>query len=190
MTQGVASALPKRVTGIDKLDVAIALILAAAWLLLPFADFKPNRILPGEPRSIFSALPPIYAATLAIGLGLSIFISLLKTSAVLRLLLSFVALVALALAIGDAGYHLTPEGDKLARVAPGAGSGYLRVRMPSLQPIPWHACVSALGCDSPLWPWSSSASACCSGVVLGTSSLSSRIMLGRGRPTSSSPSVR
>lgn len=121
MPQSVATALRKRAVGLDKLGVIIALVLATAWLLLPFADFKPNRILPGEPRSIFAALPPIYTALIALTLGLSILISLLKTSAVLRLLLSFLGLVALALAIGVAGDYLTPEGDRLARIAPGAG---------------------------------------------------------------------
>lgn len=121
MTQGVAAALPKRDFSLDKLGVVIALVLAAAWLLLPFADFKPNRILPGEPRSIVSALPPIYATILAVGLALSILVSLVKTSAIPRLLLGFNAIVALCLAIGVSGHFLTPEGDRLARIAPGAG---------------------------------------------------------------------
>lgn len=121
MTQGVAAALPKPGISLDKLGVVIALVLAAAWLLLPFADFKPNRILPGEPRSIFSALPPIHATILAVGLVLSILVSLVRTSAIPRLLLGSIGIVALSLAIGASGHYLTPEGDRLARIAPGAG---------------------------------------------------------------------
>lgn len=119
MTQGVTRLRPA--FGVNKLGVIIALVLAAAWLLLPFATFKPNRILPGEPRSIFAALPPIYTALIAVTLGLSILVSLFKTSTVLRLLFSFFGPVALSLAIGVAGDYLTPEGDRLARIAPGAG---------------------------------------------------------------------
>lgn len=121
MTQGVATALPIRGVRLDKLGVVLAIILAAAWLLLPFADFKPNRILPGEPRSIFSALPPLYAVLIALVLGLSILISLLKISAIVRLLLGLSGIVALALAIGVSGHYLTPEGDRLARISPGGG---------------------------------------------------------------------
>lgn len=121
MTQGVATALPNRGVRLDKLGVVLAVILVAAWLLLPFADFKPNRILPGEPRSIFSALPPAYAALIALVLGLSILISLLKIPAIVRLLLGLSGIVALALAIGVSGHYLTPEGDRLARISPGGG---------------------------------------------------------------------
>lgn len=121
MMQGVATVLPKRAVGLDKLGIVIALALAGAWLVLPFVDFKPNRILPGVPRLIFSALPPIFAIIVALTLGLSILISLFKTSAVLRLVLSLMGLVVLALAVGVAANYLTPENDRLARIAPGAG---------------------------------------------------------------------
>ena len=121
MTRGFDSALPKRTIGFDKLGIFLALVLAGAWLLLPFADFKPNRILPGEPRSIFSALPPVYSSMIALVLGISIFTSVLRTSALLRLLLGFMGLIVLALGVGVAGRYLTPEGDRLVRVAPGAG---------------------------------------------------------------------
>lgn len=125
MMQGVATVLPKRAVGLDKLGIVIALALAGAWLVLPFVDFKPNRILPGVPRLIFSALPPIFAIIVALTLGLSILISLFKTSAVLRLVLSLMGLVVLALAVGVAANYLTPENDRLARIAPGAGSWVL-----------------------------------------------------------------
>jgi len=121
MAQSVATALPKRAVAVDKLGVVIVLIIAAAWLFLPFADFKPNRILPGEPRSIFAALPFVEASILALILAVSIPVTLFRTPTIIRLVLSFVGLGALAIFIGKAGYYLTPEGDKLARIAPGAG---------------------------------------------------------------------
>lgn len=121
MAQSVATALPKRAVALDKLGVVIALIIAAAWLFLPFADFKPNRILPGEPQSIFAALPPLEATILALVLAISLPVTLFKTPTILRLAMSFVGLAAIAICVGRAGFYLTPDGDKLARIAPGAG---------------------------------------------------------------------
>ena len=121
MMQDVATALPKRPVGFDKLGVVIALVLATAILLLPFASFRPNRILPGEPRALFSALPQFHAAILSAVLALSILIAFFKTPTVLRLLVGFVGLGFLAVAIGASAHFLTPEGDKLARIAPGSG---------------------------------------------------------------------
>jgi osmoprotectant transport system permease protein len=121
MAQSVATALPKRVIGLDKLGVVIALIVLVGWFALPFVDFKPNRILPGEPRSIFAALPPLHSAILAAVLAVSIPVSALRTPTIFRLAMSFLALAAIAIYVGIAGYFLTPEGDKLVRIAPGAG---------------------------------------------------------------------
>lgn len=163
MMQSVATVLPKRAVGLDKLGVVIALVLAAAWILLPFADFKPNRILPGEPRSIFSALPSSHSTILALTLGLSILISLVRTPALLRLLVSFIGLVVLALAVGVAGTYLTPEGDRLARIAPGAGfwvlaGGYALLAADSLTRLrlgPWTRlavlAMVAVGIGALLW---------------------------------------
>ena len=50
MTSGVDTKLPRRAIVLDKLGVVIALVLAAGLLLLPFAVFKPNRILLGDDR--------------------------------------------------------------------------------------------------------------------------------------------
>ena len=121
MAQSVATALPKRAAAVDKLGVVIAIIIAAAWIFLPFADFKPNRILPGEPRSVFAALPLVEASMLAMVLAVSLPLTFFRTPTVARLVMSFAGLGAVAVFIGIAGYHLTPDGDKLARIAPGAG---------------------------------------------------------------------
>ena len=48
---------------LDKLGVLIALI-AAAGAALPFALFRANRIVLGEPRSLLDALPGLPAAIL------------------------------------------------------------------------------------------------------------------------------
>ena len=49
---------------IDKLGVVIAALLAYGAFLAPFANFRANRIVPGEPRAILDALPPGLGMTL------------------------------------------------------------------------------------------------------------------------------
>lgn len=105
---------------IDKLGVVIALLLAAA-VLSPFAIFRANRIAGGEARSIVEALPNGAAAALLVGLVSVGVVAVARTSTSLRLLASLGAVAGLAVAIGYSAFHLTPEGDRYARVAPGAG---------------------------------------------------------------------
>ena len=54
---------------IDKLGVVIAALLAYGGFLAPFANFRANRIVPGEARSILDALPS------GLGAALLVFIS-------------------------------------------------------------------------------------------------------------------
>ena len=42
---------------IDKLGVVIATLLAYGAFLAPFANFRANRIVPGEPRAILGLRP-------------------------------------------------------------------------------------------------------------------------------------
>jgi osmoprotectant transport system permease protein len=52
---------------IDPLGALVTAVGAAALLWLPFVVVKPNRILPGDARSLIAALPPSAAiACLAI----------------------------------------------------------------------------------------------------------------------------
>lgn len=104
----------------DKVGAAVA-VLAAAGLLLPFATFKPNRILGGEGRSFWLSLPPSAAAAAGLVLAGAALVALLRTPARLRLAASVAGLAALALAIGAAAAHLTPPGNTFARVSPAAG---------------------------------------------------------------------
>ncbi|WP_192253264.1 ABC transporter permease [Mesorhizobium caraganae] len=105
----------------DKLGVVIAAIVAYAAFFAPFATFRANRIVPGEARSIFEALPPTIGPLLLAIVVVAAIIALLKTPLVLRLAASVVALVALAILIGVAGTFLTPAGNTFARISPASG---------------------------------------------------------------------
>jgi osmoprotectant transport system permease protein len=117
----VVSQNPSRRAAIDKLGVLIALTVAAAWALLPFATFKANRIVQGQSRSIFDALPLPEAALLTAVILVALPLILFRTPTLWRLLLSGVGLAALFIFIGQTASHLTPAGNALARVSPGAG---------------------------------------------------------------------
>ena len=105
---------------VDKLGVLIAILVLVA-LILPFAVFRANRIVPGEGHLIFTALPAHVAAMLLLAVGGAALVALVRSPLLWRLAASFVALAALALAVGMAGGFLTPEGDRLARVSPAGG---------------------------------------------------------------------
>ena len=105
---------------LDKLGVLIALI-AAAGSLLPFALFRANRIVPGEPRSLLDALPGLPSAFL-IGILLVGFVAaLFRFPVTAKLVAGFLVLATLFVLIGASGTYLTPEGDTFARVSPGSG---------------------------------------------------------------------
>ncbi|BCH33697.1 ABC transporter permease [Mesorhizobium sp. L-8-10] len=105
----------------DKLGVVIAAIAAYGALIAPFATFRANRIVAGEPRSLFEALPPSIAALLSAVVLVSGLCAFLRVAAGVRLAASLVALVALALSIGSAAGHLTPPENSFARVSPASG---------------------------------------------------------------------
>ncbi|WP_378942999.1 ABC transporter permease [Mesorhizobium sp. ANAO-SY3R2] len=105
----------------DKLGVVIAAIAAYGAFVAPFATFRANRIVAGEPRSIIEALPsPMGTILLAILVATGL-VALIRTPLTMRLVASLAALASLALLIGVAGSHLTPEGNTFARVSPASG---------------------------------------------------------------------
>ncbi len=105
----------------DKLGVVIAALAAYGAWIAPFATFRANRIVPGTARSILEALPAVSGWLLTAVLIIAAMIALLRTPLMLRVAASVAALAALALLIGVAGTHLTPEGDSFARVSPASG---------------------------------------------------------------------
>jgi osmoprotectant transport system permease protein len=106
--------------GLDKLGVVVVALLAVG-AASPFAVFRANRIVAGEAKFFFAALPALAAALFALAVLGAAAISLFRTSARARLATAIVFAVALAGLIGVAADHLTPAGDRYARVAPAAG---------------------------------------------------------------------
>ncbi|MCR6502251.1 ABC transporter permease [Shinella sp. CPCC 101442] len=106
---------------IDKLGVVIAALLAYGAFLAPFANFRANRIVPGEPRAILDALPAGFGAALLIFVAFALVFVVLKTPTLLRLLLGLAALSILAILIGLSAGHLTPPENTYARVSPASG---------------------------------------------------------------------
>jgi len=117
----IAVSQSRRLTfAVDKLGILIA-ALAAVAAFLPFAAFRANRIVLGEAKALVAALPGWEAAVLALVLAAGIAIALFRTPTLWRLATSLIILALLFIAIGHAGSFLTPPGDKIARVSPGAG---------------------------------------------------------------------
>ncbi|MCW5708436.1 ABC transporter permease [Shinella sp.] len=106
---------------IDKLGVVIAALLAYGAFLAPFANFRANRIVPGEARGILEALPAGLGAALLGFAVIAIVVVVLKTPTVFRLLLGLAALLALAILVGLSAGHLTPPENTYARVSPASG---------------------------------------------------------------------
>lgn len=106
---------------IDKLGVVIAALLAYGAFVAPFANFRANRIVPGEARSIIEALPGGLGPALLAFVAVAIVLIVLKTPTVLRLVLGLAAILALAVLIGLSAGHLTPPENSYARVAPASG---------------------------------------------------------------------
>lgn len=107
--------------GIDKLGVIVAAMIVYGGFFAPFVSFRANRIVPGEARSLFEALPMSAALFLSALLVLSVVFVALRTPTGLRLGLAAIVLAALTLLVGHAGTALTPPGNSYARVAPASG---------------------------------------------------------------------
>jgi osmoprotectant transport system permease protein len=120
MTDMAAHQATSPLAALDKLGVLIAAI-ATAGSVASFAVFRANRIVLGEGRSILASLPAYEAILLAFVVAGAILVALFRTPAMARLAASLVALTAILVFIGRAASYLTPEGDTLARISPGAG---------------------------------------------------------------------
>lgn len=140
---------------IDKLGVLIALIIAAGWTLLPFVTFKANRIVQGQSKIVFDALPMPEALLLSAVVAISLPVIFYRTPTLWRLLMSAVALASLFILIGLSAAYLTPAGNTLARVSPGGGFwvlafGYVLLAADAftrlrLRPLPRIGVLALLG---------------------------------------------
>jgi osmoprotectant transport system permease protein len=114
---------------IDRLGALLALAGAAALVLLPFVDFKANRILPGDPRGLAQVLPIWTALGCAVVLAAVAAAALLASNARLRLAAALAGIVIVAMALAAAANALTPPHNHIVRVAPGAGFWLLLVAL-------------------------------------------------------------
>ena len=112
---------------IDPLGALVSAVGAAAVLWLPFVVFKPNRILPGDPHALAQVLPPTAAVGCLLALALVALAALGVANAWLRLGAALLGLIVVAAAVATVGNLLTPAGNKVVRVAPGAGFWVLLV---------------------------------------------------------------
>ena len=115
------------VARIDPLGALLSAAGAAALIFLPFVVFKANRILPGDPRSLLQVLPLWQALGCQAVLLLAAIVALGAAGAKQRLGAALLGIAALALAVAAAADALTPPGNKVVRVAPGAGAWVLLV---------------------------------------------------------------
>jgi len=109
-----------RVQRIDQLGVLLSLVGALALTLLPLIVFKANRIVPGEPRALLDLLPTA-ALALYCALTAAAAIAVFSRRPRIRLLVALVGMAALVVTIAAAASSLTPVGNRVVRVAPGAG---------------------------------------------------------------------
>ncbi|MGC2462020.1 MAG: ABC transporter permease [Steroidobacteraceae bacterium] len=98
-------------------------------MFLPFVVFKSNRIVPGDPRGLLEVLPMWAALACHATLILVAIVALGVCNARGRLAAALLGVVVVALAVAAAGNALTPAGNKVVRVAPGAGFWVLLVAL-------------------------------------------------------------
>ena len=110
-----------RLARIDRLGALLTLVGAASLACLPFVVFKQNRILPGESLGLFTALPAATAYTCIATLILAAISALGVGHAKARFAVALLGITIVAFAVAAAGNALTPLGNRVVRVAPGAG---------------------------------------------------------------------
>jgi osmoprotectant transport system permease protein len=92
-----------------------------AMTVLPFTVYRPNRIVAGQPCDLFTALPAGTAGVLIAMVAIALLLSVFSRRPTPRLLAAVAALAVVALAVGLSAGHVTPPGNRFARVSPGAG---------------------------------------------------------------------
>ena len=115
----MALTMPRR-RRLDPLGALLTAAGATALMFLPFVILKSNRILPGDARGLLEVLPAWGAFVCQATLILAAIIALGVTNARIRLGAALLGVAAVALAVAAAGDALTPHGNKVVRVAPGA----------------------------------------------------------------------
>ena len=106
---------------IDMLGVLLVTTGAAALVWLPFVVAKANRVVPGHALGLFQVLPAPAGFACAAILVVAAMSALASGKPRLRLALALLGVLAVALAVAAAGDALTPAGNRIVRIAPGAG---------------------------------------------------------------------
>ncbi len=105
----------------DKLGAIIAALVFGGAFIAPFATFRANRIVAGEAKTIIESLPQPWGVAVLLVILAGAVLAAVRSPVLLRLVAAFVALAVLALGIGVAASHLTPEANTYARVSPASG---------------------------------------------------------------------
>ncbi|HEY6484240.1 MAG TPA: ABC transporter permease [Steroidobacteraceae bacterium] len=126
---GKLSAPAAYLRGFDRLGVVLAACAAAGFICLPFVVFKSNRIVPGDPRGVLEVLPMWAALSCYVVLSCDAAVALRIRGARVRLVAALIGLGVVLLALAVACNALTPQGNKVVRIAPGAGFWVLLIAL-------------------------------------------------------------
>ena len=106
---------------IDRLGTVLSALGAVALIWLPFVIAKANRIVPGHALGIFQALPRPYSLACVLALVIAALAALECRNPRWRLAAALLGVLAVTLAAAAAADALTPAGNRVVRIAPGAG---------------------------------------------------------------------
>ena len=117
--------LPAWSLRIDRLGAVLVAVGAVALLWLPFVIAKANRIVPGHALGIFQALPAPYPLACVLVLLVAALAALACRDPSWRLAAALLGVLVVSLAAAAAADALTPIGNRVVRIAPGAGGWIL-----------------------------------------------------------------
>lgn len=110
-----------RALRLDRLGTLLTVLGLIGLSFLPFLVFKVNRIMPGEAHSLAGVLAVGWTGAFYAVLALAGAVAVLGRDARVRLIVALLALVAVLVAVAAAADALTPEGNRMVRIAPGSG---------------------------------------------------------------------
>jgi osmoprotectant transport system permease protein len=112
---------PRPTLALDRLGSVIALLIGLALFAAPFATYRANRIVSGEARMLWEALPAVMAlAVVAVALGIAAGATLIRAP-LARLTAAAVGLAIIVPAVGASAGFVVPAGNSFARVSPSTG---------------------------------------------------------------------
>ncbi len=105
----------------DRLGLLLGGVAVASLLLLPFVEFKSSRIASGVARPLTAALAGSWGlSTAALAIAAALVATFARRS-MLRLAAGTAGVLVICAALARAADELTPAGDRIVRIAPGAG---------------------------------------------------------------------